>query len=107
MTAQAVREVANTLFLVFLCNFALIVLVAGITGVSRIAIVMAGGAGSASVAMVHGEAVGAVVGGRPPGVGRVAQGTIEPEYTGVEGRVSMALEASRRRTLILAPRMTL
>ena len=72
MTAQAVREVANTLFLVFLGNFALIVLVAGITGVSRITIGMAGGAGTAGVTMVHREAVGAIVGGRPPGVCRVA-----------------------------------
>ena len=107
MTAQAVREVANTLFLVFLGDLALIVLVASVASVSRVAIGMAGGAGSPGVTVVHGEAVGAIVGGRPPGVGRVAQGAIEPEYTGVEGRVSMALEASRRCTNILATGMTL
>ena len=107
MTAQAVREVANTLFLVFLRNFALIVLMAGVASVSRVAIGMAGRAGPAGVTMIHGEAMGAIVGGRSPGIGRVAQGAIEPEHTGVEGRVSMALEASRRRIDVLTTRVTL
>jgi hypothetical protein len=55
------------------------VLVAVVACVGGVAVGMAGRAGATSSFVVHGEAVGAVVGSRPPGAGRVAQGTIEPK----------------------------
>ena len=79
MTPYAIREVPAHLFLVLLINLALIVLVAVVAGVGRVAIGMAGGARVPRAAMVHREGMGTIVGGRAPGAGRMAEGTIEPE----------------------------
>ena len=79
MTAHAVGKVPAHLFLVLLINLAVIVLVAVVAGVGRVAIGMAGGARVPRAAMVHGESMGTIVGGRAPGAGRMAEGTIEPE----------------------------
>lgn len=107
MTAHAVGKIPDALFLMFLRNFALIVLVAGVAGVGGIAIGMAGRARPACPTMVHREGMRTIERGRPPGAGRMAQAAIEPEQPGMERRFAMALEASRRRPHVAPPLVTL
>ncbi|MCJ7567202.1 MAG: hypothetical protein MUO58_06655 [Anaerolineales bacterium] len=79
MTTHAVGEIPDPLFLVLLVDFALIMLVTAEAGVGRVTVGMAGSARAPRATMVHGEGMRTIVRGRPPGAGRMAEGTIEPE----------------------------
>lgn len=56
----------------FLRDLALVVLVAAVAGVGRVAVEMAGRTGTSSATVIQREAVRSIKGSRAPGAGRMA-----------------------------------
>ncbi|MEE8567957.1 MAG: hypothetical protein V3S81_05055, partial [Anaerolineales bacterium] len=97
---HVIGEIPTHLFLMSLIDLALVMLVAVVAGVGRVAVEMAGGARAPRALMVHGEGVRAIVRGRPPGAGRMAEGAIEPEYSCMKCRINVAGEAGCGRVYV-------
>lgn len=97
MAADAIGEIADSLFLMFAGDLRLGVFVAAVTGISREAVGMADAARTYHSAVTDGKGMGAAELRRHPSGSRMTGGAIHPEQAGMIGRFSVTGGALHRR----------